>query len=56
MSRADGTLIIAVVIVLFFFLPPGGEFFLMVLRRLSIAGVAALGVLITLLLFKRFAR
>ncbi len=56
MSRGDTALLVVVVITLFFFLPPGGEFFLMVLKRLSLAGIAALGVLVFFLLFRGLKR
>jgi hypothetical protein len=56
LSRGDTALLIMVVITLFILLPPTGEFVLMFLRRLSIAGVSALGVLIILLLVKFLKR
>ncbi len=56
MSRGDTALLVVAVLVLFFLLPPGGEFFLMVLRRLSLAGIAAVGVSVIFFLYKSLKR
>lgn len=56
MSRIDTALLIAAVVVLLVFLPPTGEFFFLFLRRLSIAGFAAVAALAALLLLKFLKR